>query len=60
MTLDALHAALTRLLEHEPDLGKAIVTYDDMRPVEGGILLRKDGAAILNLAPVKLDLVGGF
>ncbi len=60
MTLEALHTALGRLLERDPDLGRAHVAYDDMRPVEGGILLRKDGAAILNLAPIKLDQVGGF
>lgn len=31
-----------------------------MEPVEGGIVGNRGGLAVLNLAPVKLDRVGGF
>ncbi len=33
---------------------------EGMEPVEGGIVGNRAGLAILNLAPVKLDRVGGF
>jgi hypothetical protein len=31
-----------------------------MEPVEGGIVGNRSGLAVLNLAPVRLDRVGGF
>ena len=33
---------------------------EGLEPVEGGIVGNRDGLAVLNLAPVKLDRVGGF
>jgi len=33
---------------------------EGMEPVEGGIVGNRGGLAVLNLAPVKLDRVGGF
>lgn len=33
---------------------------EGLEPVEGGIVGRRGGLAVLNLAPVKLDRAGGF
>ncbi|MFN3727560.1 MAG: hypothetical protein ACK4SZ_14795 [Allosphingosinicella sp.] len=61
---------VNELIQHLPALvaddefrGDAAVTFgSDMESVLGGILIRHrgTGVVVLNLAPTKLDRVGGF
>ncbi|MBX3562634.1 MAG: hypothetical protein KF780_12590 [Sphingomonas sp.] len=61
MTLGRLIERLQALVaedEHRADM--EVFFGERMDPVEGGIVGHRDGLAILNLAPVRLDRVGGF
>lgn len=59
LTIARLIAALETVLERNPDAGTAPVTYGwDAAPVAGGVLARRDGAPVLNLAPHPLDRAG--
>lgn len=61
MTILQLSDALARLIETDPWRADMAVTFGpDFDPVEGGLIGRKDGLAVLNLAPVRLDEIGGF
>jgi hypothetical protein len=63
MTINELIVQLQALVAQDEFRGDAAVTFgSDMEPVLGGILTRHRGTdlAVLNLAPTKLDRVGGF
>lgn len=63
MTINELMHELQALVAEDEYRGDATVTYgSDNEPVEGGIIARKGnaGLVVLNLAPIKLDQVGGF
>ena len=63
MTINELIRELQTLVAEDEFRGDAAVTFgSDMEPVEGGILTkhRGTGLVVLNLAPTKLDRVGGF
>ena len=61
MTVHELIDRLQALVaEDRYRLDMQIVFGERMEPVEGGIVGNRDGLAILNLAPVKLDRLGGF
>jgi hypothetical protein len=63
MTVNQLIAALQALVADDPYRGEASVTFGSaMEPVEGGIIAkhRGSGLAVLNLAPTRLEQVGGF
>lgn len=63
MTVKDLITELQALVAKDEFRGEATVTYgSDNEPVSGGIMARdaKTGLAVLNLAPIKLDRVGGF
>ncbi len=61
MTIAELIAALTRFVEQDATRGAIPVTFGNaMVPVKGGIIGQFEAGLILNLAPVRLDKVGGF
>jgi hypothetical protein len=63
MTVNDLIRQLQVLVKEDPFRGDAAVTFGcDMEPVLGGIVTRHRGTGlvVLNLAPTKLDHVGGF
>ena len=63
MTVNQLIAALQALVADDVYRGDAAVTFGSaMDPVEGGIIARHRGTGlvVLNLAPTRLDRVGGF
>ena len=63
MTVNQLIAALQALVAEDSYRGDASVTFGNaMEPVEGGIIARRrdTGLVVLNLAPTRLDRVGGF
>ena len=62
MTINELVKELRALVAEDDYRGDATVTFGtDMEPVEGGIIAKDPGGlVVLNLAPTKLDRVGGF
>jgi hypothetical protein len=62
MTIIELVRKLQALVAEDEYLGDAAVTFGtDMEPVEGGVIAKGSGGLlVLNLAPTKLDQVGGF
>lgn len=63
MTINELIRELQALVAEDEYRGDAAVTFgSDMEPVLGGIITRHQGTGlvVLNLAPTKLDRVGGF
>ena len=62
MMINELVRKLQALVADDEYLGDAAVTFGaDMEPVEGGIIAKGSGRLmVLNLAPTKLDQVGGF
>ena len=63
MTVNDLIGQLQTLVAEDAYRGAAAVTFgSDMEPVLGGIVTRHRGTGlvVLNLAPTKLDQVGGF
>ena len=63
MTINELIRELQALVQEDEFRGDAAVTFgSDMEPVLGGIITRHRGTGlvVLNLAPTKLDRVGGF
>ncbi len=61
MTVSALIEALQALVAEDAYRREMQVCFGDrMEPVEGGIVGNRAGLAVLNLAPVNLDRVGGF
>lgn len=61
MTIGELIERLQALVaEDEHRLEMRVFFGERMEPVAGGIVGNRGGLAILNLAPVKLDRVGGF
>ena len=63
MTINELIKQLQALVAEDEHRGEATVIYGrDNEPVEGGIMAREGstGLIVLNLAPIKLDQVGGF
>jgi hypothetical protein len=61
MTVGELIDRLQRLVaEDSYRLEMQACFGEGLEPVEGGIVGHRDGLAVLNLAPVKLDRVGGF
>lgn len=63
MTINELVEALQVLVAEDEYRGEATVNYgSDNEPVAGGIMAREasTGLLVLNLAPIKLDQVGGF
>lgn len=63
MTLNNLIEQLQALVAEDEFRGDAAVTFGpEMAPVLGGILTRhrETGLVVLNLAPTRLDRVGGF
>lgn len=63
MTINELIRELQALVAEDEDRGEASVTYgNDNERVEGGIMLREGstGLIVLNLAPIRLNQVGGF
>ena len=63
MTVEKLIEELEGLMEKDPYVAEAEVTFGrTMEPVSGGIMTRnlRTGLAVLNLAPVQLDRIGGF
>ncbi|WBO24466.1 hypothetical protein [Sphingomonas abietis] len=61
MTIQQLIDALARLVEEDPWRAGMSVTFGpDFMPIEGGLIGRRHGLVVLNLAPVPLDKVGGF
>ena len=63
MTVNELIKQLQILVAEDEFRGDASVTFgSDMEPILGGIITkhRGTGLVVLNLAPTKLDRVGGF
>ncbi len=63
MTVNELIRQLRALVAKDEFRGDAAVTFgSDMEPVLGGIFTKHSGTGlvVLNLAPTKLDRVGGF
>lgn len=63
MTVNELIRQLQALVAEDEFRGDAAITFgSDMEPVLGGIITRHRGTGlvVLNLAPTKLDRVGGF
>ena len=63
MTIDQLIRQLQALVAADEARGNAAVTFGpEMEPVAGGILTRHrvSRLVVLNLAPTRLDRVGGF
>ena len=63
MTINELIQQLQPLVQEDEIRGDAAVTFgSEMEPVLGGIITRHRGTGllVLNLAPTKLDGVGGF
>jgi hypothetical protein len=63
MTINELIRELQALVAEDEYRGDAAVTFgSDMEPVLGGIITRHRGTGlvVLNLAPTRLDRVGGF
>jgi hypothetical protein len=61
MTVNALIDRLQALVAEDEFRRDMQVTFGErMEPVEGGIVGRREGLAVLNLAPCKLDRVGAF
>jgi hypothetical protein len=63
MTVQELIDALTAQVEADPYRKDAAVTFGENRePVEGGLFGRNPEKQLveLNLAPLKLDRIGGF
>lgn len=63
MQIKELITLLNRLVEADEYLADANVNFGrDCEPVAGGIIVKngKTGLVELNLASIKLDLVGGF
>ena len=63
MTVSELIKALQALVAEDEYRGDAAITFgSNMEPVLGGIITRHRGTGlvVLNLAPTKLDQVGGF
>lgn len=63
MTIDDLIRELQALVAADKARGQAAVTFGpEMEAVAGGILTRHrvSGLVVLNLAPTRLDRVGGF
>ena len=63
MTINELIRELQALVSDDEFRGDAAVTFgSDMEPVLGGVLTRHRGTGlvVLNLAPTRLDRVGGF
>ena len=63
MTINQLIQQLQALVREDEFRGDAVVTFGcDMEPILGGIITRNRGTGlvVLNLAPTKLDRVGGF
>ena len=63
MTINELIRQLQALVAEDEFRGDAAVSFgSDMEPVLGGIITRHRGTGlvVLNLAPTKLDRVGGF
>lgn len=63
MTINELISQLQALVAEDEFRGDAVVTFgNDMEPVQGGIINRHRGTGlvVLNLAPTRLDRVGGF
>lgn len=55
--IDRLHSLVA---EDSYRLEMQVCFGEGLAPVEGGIVGDRGGLAVLNLAPVKLDRVGGF
>ena len=62
MTINELIHRLQLLVAEDEHRGEAAVTFgNEMAPVDGGIIAKsRSGLVVLNLAPTKLDRVGGF
>lgn len=63
MTIKELHDHLTALMAEDEYRADATVTFGQaFEPVEGGIIAKHktNGLAVLNLAPIALDKMGGF
>ena len=62
MTINELIHELQILVAADEYCGDAAVTFgNEMEPVEGGIIAKgRGGPVVLNLAPARLDRVGGF
>lgn len=63
MTVNDLIGHLQALVAGDAFRGEATITFgSDMEPVLGGILTRHraTGLVVVNLAPTRLDRVGGF
>lgn len=63
MTINELINALQALVAEDEYRGEATVTYgSNNESVAGGIMAREasTGLIVLNLAPIRLDQVGGF
>ena len=63
MTINELIRQLQALVAEDEFRGDAAVTFGSgMEPVLGGIITRHRGTGlvVLNLAPTKLDRVGGY
>jgi hypothetical protein len=61
VTIQHLIDSLAWLVEDDPWRADMSVTFGpDFTPAKDGLIGRKDGLAVLNLAPARLDKVGGF
>ena len=61
MTVTELISRSQQVLAEDPYRADMQVSFGErMEPVEGGIVGQRSSLAVLNLAPVKLDRVGGF
>jgi hypothetical protein len=63
MTIKELRDQLDRLIAEDEYRADAQVTFGpETTPVLGGLMGRSEttGLAVLNLAPLKLDRIGGF
>ena len=62
MTIEQLHRALTAMMKADEYTKDMQIRFGpEMHHVQGGIVARDTtGLAVLSLAPIKLDQVGGF
>lgn len=61
MTIAELIEALSALVKDDPRRADIVVTFGPaMEPIAGGIVTTGQGREVLNLAPIRLDKVGGF